>query len=73
MARPQIAGELVIVRLTLRLRRGEDDDLIELYEETPKRKRAARTKARMRSGGVATAQHAAADDDMVDDLLGMME
>jgi len=50
--RPPDTREKFVVRLTLILNRGEDDDLIELYERTPAGYRAKVTVMAMRAGGV---------------------
>ena len=64
--RPPSGTQPVIVQLTLTLHPGEDDDLIELYRHTPRRKRSAVTKMAMRAGGVRSFQAADLADDEAD-------
>lgn len=42
----------LVIRAVLTLREGEDDDLIQVFQNVPARKRAAFIKAAMRSGGL---------------------
>ncbi len=58
----------------LRLREGEDDDLIGFFESVPKRKRAAALKSALRAGGMQSAVADGLEDDealaaSVDDFL----
>jgi hypothetical protein len=54
--RPKVDdGAIIIVQLgTLRLRRGEDDDLINFFARLPSRKKHAGLKAALRAGGMQT-------------------
>jgi hypothetical protein len=58
----------------LRLREGEDDDLIAFLRNLPSRKRAAAVKAALRNGGMGldSSQDASTDDELLaalDDFL----
>lgn len=58
----------------LRLREGEDDDLIAFLSNLPARKRAAAVKAALRNGGMGldSSQDASTDDELLaalDDFL----
>ncbi len=50
MARPRLDGEVVEYRITMRCRRGQDEDLIEFFEGLPAKKRALAVKIRIRTG-----------------------
>ncbi len=50
--RPKATSLSVVIRAVLSLREGEDDDLIQVFQTVPARKRAAFIKAAMRSGGL---------------------
>lgn len=58
----------------LRLREGDDEDLIAFLKSIPKRRRAAAIKSALRAGGMQSARAEAAEDDdalaaSVDDFL----
>jgi len=58
----------------LRLREGEDEDLIQFFQSIPKRRRAAAIKSALRAGGMQSAGMEDAEDDealaaSVDDFL----
>ena len=61
-------------RLNLRLRPGEDDDLIEFFSLIPLRRRAGALKAALRAGGMSAgmAQTEGVDDD-ADMAAGFLE
>jgi hypothetical protein len=61
--RPPLEVEIVRVQLTLSLRRGRDDDLIEFFKSLPYGSKATAVMAAMRSGNL----EAAADEDYVSD------
>lgn len=69
--------ERFIMRITLTLYGGEDDDLIDWFESIPTRKRAISVKTALRQGGVSV-DHVSEDvsefisDDLLDDLLGAL-
>lgn len=50
--RPKATSLSLVIRAVLTLREGEDDDLIQVFQTVPARKRAAFIKAAMRSGGL---------------------
>ncbi|MBP7692252.1 MAG: hypothetical protein KA764_10060 [Anaerolineales bacterium] len=60
--RPRLEKGAVLVRLNLRLRPGEDDDLIAFLTGTPARRRVQAVKIALRAGGLA-AHSAAVDGD----------
>lgn len=64
-------SRLVIIRTSITLRRGEDDDLIRFFEGQPQRKRAAAIRTALRAGGLAAiqAQQQAQDEQAIDELL----
>ncbi len=69
--------ERIIVRITLTLYEGEDDELIDWFDSIPIRKRAKQIKIALRQGGVAceNEQEDASEfisDDLLDDLLGAL-
>lgn len=69
--------ERLIIRITLTLYEGEDDDLIDWFNSIPIRKRATYIKAALRQGG-ATIENEAEQttdfisDELLDDLLGTL-
>ncbi len=50
--RTRLERRPLLIRASISLRPGEDDDLIQAFERIPARKRAAFIKAAMRSGGL---------------------
>jgi hypothetical protein len=50
--RPKSNYEIVVFRITLSLRKGEDDDLIAFLSNKRPRKRAIAVKTRLRSGRI---------------------
>lgn len=71
MARPKLDAAVVIVRLSLSLREGEDDDLIAFFASLPERHRARAVTTALRQGGV-TAVHDAAESVEEIDLGGLL-
>lgn len=67
-ARPEREVRVVV---HLRLREGEDDDLIAFFVNTPSRQRARRLKLALRSGGMETGISGSGDiaDDELDAAL----
>ena len=65
LGRPRLALPSVYFHLSLRLRPGEDDDLIEFLSQVPLRRRASALKTALRAGGLSVdiARVAAGDDD----------
>jgi hypothetical protein len=64
--RPKVTTETWDCQIHLRLRVGEDDDLIQFLAAIPKRRRALAFKAALRAGGMRTA--AIADENLDDEL-----
>lgn len=71
--RPPLPEPVIEIYIHLRLRPGEDDDLLAFFERYPARRRATALKTALRAGGLQTAgsQDAVDDDDLsaVDGLL----
>ena len=74
MARPRFDGVIHTVRLTLRLREGEDDDLISFFEQLGDRGRARAVIQALRNGGLVVSGDEAGDEDdeLYASLDGMM-
>ncbi|MBI5564565.1 MAG: hypothetical protein HY870_06710 [Chloroflexi bacterium] len=53
MARPPLQCEVVELHVHLRLRRGEDDDLIRFFEQAGTRQRGLALKIALRAGGLS--------------------
>ena len=71
MARPRFDGVIHTIRLSLRLREGEDDDLISFFEQLGDRGRARAVIQALRQGGLSFADADEADeDDGLADALG---
>ncbi|MBN2147998.1 MAG: hypothetical protein JW726_11445 [Anaerolineales bacterium] len=71
--RPPREGKTVSVAIHLRLRQGEDDDLITYFASIPQRQRAPALKMALRSGGMShLAMMASQDDDLDKALDGML-
>lgn len=68
--RPVHAGEIFEVHVHLRLRTGEDDDLIAFLNGIPPRRRAATLKVALRAGGMKVFSQAEGlpDDDLANAL-----
>lgn len=69
--RPNLSQGSVRIAIDLRLRPGEDDDLIEYFQGIPLRRRATAIKSALRSGGMqgAVASGAGGDEDL-DEVVG---
>ena len=74
MARPRFDGVIHTVRLSLRLREGEDDDLIGFFEQLGDRGRARAVIQALRQGGLTFTGNEAEDEDegLYASLDGMM-
>ncbi len=70
--RPRLDTEVVVVRIVLRLRRGEDDDLIRLL--VAPRRRAGLVKAALRGADLSrlVASHEGPADEEILDSMGRM-
>ena len=67
--RPPLNITTVQIRLNLRLREGEDDDLIAFFQAIPKRRRVSALKSALRAGGIALPSDDSSDDDDLDEVL----
>lgn len=74
MARPRFDGVIHTVRLSLRLREGDDDDLILFFEQTGDRGRARAVVQALRQGGLTFTGTDDADEDaeLYESLGGLM-
>lgn len=74
MARPRFDGVIHSVRFTLRLREGEDDDLIGFFEQLGDRGRARAVVQALRQGGLTFTGDDEADEDgeLYESLGGLM-
>lgn len=74
MARPRLEVETVVIQIKMRLHPGQDDDLLQWFEQMPRRLRAPAVKAALRAGGMTLAVADVPDDDEItaamDALLG---
>ena len=60
MARPRLTCDVVKVHLHLRLRRGEDDDLLRFFEQLVPGQRSTALKMALRAGGLS--EHLGTED-----------
>lgn len=65
--RPPLTTEVIRVRVTLSLRVGEDDDLIDWFAQLPPRQRPRYLKGALRQGGATIEDTAPAYEEVVDD------
>lgn len=74
MARPRFDGVIYPIRLTLRLREGEDDDLIGFFEQLGDRGRARAVVQALRQGGLTFTGADESDEDaeLYESLGGLM-
>jgi hypothetical protein len=63
MTRRRLTSMVMVVRTTITLREGEDDDLIEAFRRVPPRKRCAFIKAGLLSGSLQVNVEGLPDDD----------
>ena len=78
--RPTLAEldiERVLIRISLTLHEGEDDDLIDWFDSIPHRKRANYVKVALRQEGMTSQDQQEEveefiSDDLLDDLLGAL-
>lgn len=66
--RPRLPAPTRQVHVTLSLRPGEDDDLIDFFSVIPERMRASAIKTALRSGNAITRTHGQAGIEMEEDL-----
>jgi hypothetical protein len=69
--RPSLGGQTWDCQVHLRLRVGEDDDLIAFLGKIPARRRASAIKAALRSGGMSLNQ--VVDGNAEDELLSALD
>jgi hypothetical protein len=69
MARQKFEQRTRIVQVKLSLRPGEDDDLIEFFDQVPVRLRVAAVKQALRSGGMSLKLEDLPSDDEVENAL----
>lgn len=63
MSRQKLAEPTVVIRTSISLRPGEDDDLLAAFEKVPPRKYASFIKSAMRAGGLDVLVEGLPDDD----------
>lgn len=63
MTRQKLTSMVIVIRTSITLREGEDDDLLNVFLKVPTRKRAAFIKAAMRHGGYKVEIAGLPDDD----------
>jgi hypothetical protein len=73
--RKQLPECAMLIRASLILRAGEDDDLIQAFQAVPTRKRAAFIKAAMRSGSFQSLSYddLPSDDDLEQSIANFLE
>ena len=69
MSRQKLEQRTHIVQVKLSLRPGEDDDLIEFFDQVPTRLRVAAVKQALRSGGMSLKIEDLPSDDEVETAL----
>jgi hypothetical protein len=69
MSRQRLEQRPRIVQVKLSLRAGEDDDLIEFFDQVPARLRVAAVKQALRSGGMSLKLEDLPSDDEVETAL----
>lgn len=67
--RPKSYYEVVVIRISLSLRIGEDDDLIQFLSTKKPRKRAIAVKTRLRSGRFENAEELINQSDDLDQTI----
>ena len=73
VGRPRANTLAILIRASITLREGEDDDLIAVFQNVPARKRASFIKAAMRSGGLQVNMEDLPDDsELADSLDGFL-
>ncbi|MBN1890435.1 MAG: hypothetical protein JW850_20750 [Thermoflexales bacterium] len=69
--RPRLAQASLRISIDLRLRPGEDDDLIAYFQSVPPRQRAPVVKSALRSGGMQIVNAGLpGEDDDLDEIAG---
>lgn len=69
--RPPTGVRTILIRASLTLREGEDDDLIAVFQTVPARQRANFIKAAMRSGGLQVDLEGLPNDDELAESLDL--
>ncbi len=72
--RPVLPGRLVEIHIHLRLRAGEDDDLLAFFERLPAGRRTVALKTALRAGGMQPVENetGSPDDTLADALEGLL-
>ena len=72
--RPALTGRLVEIHIHLRLRAGEDDDLLAFFEQLPAGRRTVALKTALRIGGMQPVENekGSPDDTLADALEGLL-
>ncbi len=72
--RPSLPGPVVEIHIHLRLRIGEDDDLLAFFERFPARRRTVALKTALRAGGMQPVESASTlpDDTLADALESLL-
>jgi hypothetical protein len=76
MGRRRKSGREIVFQVFLRLREGEDDDLIAFFSRIPSGRRAAAVKTALRMGGIPRHPDGAAgpaEEEILEDLAGLAE
>jgi hypothetical protein len=73
--RKPLPERTLLIRASLILRAGEDDDLIQAFQSVPGRKRAAFIKAAMRSGNIqaVSSDDLPSDDELAQSIADFLE
>jgi hypothetical protein len=73
--RKPLPERTLLIRASLTLRAGEDDDLIKAFQSVPARKRAAFIKAAMRSGSFQSISYddLPSDDELEQSIADFLE
>ena len=71
--RPALTGRLVEIHIHLRLRAGEDDDLLAFFEQLPAGRRTVALKTALRAGGMQAdeVENGSSDDSLAEALEGL--
>jgi len=72
--RPRLPGAVVEIHIHLRLRAGEDDDLLAFFERFPARRRSSALKTALRVGGMQAdeVESGSSDDSLAEALEGLL-
>jgi len=72
--RPPLLRPVVEIHIHLRLRTGEDDDLLAFFEQFPTRRRTVALKTALRAGGMqpVESEKGSSDDTLANALEGLL-